>query len=116
MEIEILLHKEIEKELKDLETLEAGTEEYKSAVEGVTKLMDKAIEMDKMGHEREEHVAQVKRDERNRLIQHILTGVGILVPVGVTIWGTLKCLKFEETGTVTTSIGRGFVNKILPKK
>ena len=29
---------------------------------------------------------------------------------------TLTSLKFEEEGTVTTIVGRGFVNKLLPKK
>lgn len=116
MEIETLLHQEIAKELRDLSKLDAGTEEHKATVDGVTKLMDRAIEMDKLGHEREEKEAQVKRDERNRLIQCILTGAGIILPLGVTIWGTIKSLKFEETGTYTTMVGRGFVNKLLPKK
>lgn len=116
MEIETLLHQEIAKELDDLKHLDVGTEEHKSTVDGVTKLMDRAIEMEKLGHEREEKEAQVRRDERNRVFQHILTFAGIALPLVVSTWGTLKILKFEETGTVTSLIGRGYANKMIPKK
>lgn len=116
MEIETLLHQEIAKELKDLNDLDVGTEEHKTTVDSVTKLMDRAIEMEKLGHEHEEKEAQVKRDERSRWVQHSLTFLGIALPLAVSVWGSLKILKFEETGTVASLIGRGYANKMIPKK
>ena len=125
--IESLLHKEIQERLGDIGKMEIGSEEYKKAVDSVTKLVEKAIEIDKFNNdcvvsektrefEEELKVAQVVGEQRDRLIKNILTGCGIAVPAGLTIWGTLKSLKFEETGTITTAIGRGFINKLLPKK
>ena len=56
-------------------------------------------------------------DERkDRLVRNGITIASIVIPTAVTIWGTLKSFKFEETGTVTTTIGRGFINKLIPKK
>lgn len=125
--IESLLHKEIQERLGDIGKMEIGSEEYKKAVDSVTKLVEKAIEIDKFNNdcvvsektrefEEQLKVTQVVSDQRDRLIKNILTGAGIAVPAGLTIWGTLKSLKFEETGTITTAIGRGFINKLLPKK
>ena len=57
----------------------------------------------------------MEEEKKDRLIKNILTGAGIIIPLGVTVWGTLKTLKFEEEGTVTTLMGRGFINKLFPK-
>jgi hypothetical protein len=127
MRIENLLHEEIEKELHSLEGMDTGSDEYKIAVDGLTKLVDRAIEIDKFNNECEEkskerkfeedmRIKQLEEDKKDRLIKNVIAGAGIAVPSVITVWGTLKSLKFEETGTITTAIGRGFINKLLPKK
>ena len=47
MELEKKLHDEISRELDILEGMEGGTESYKALVDGLTKLTDRAIEIDK---------------------------------------------------------------------
>ena len=59
---------------------------------------------------------QMKDDKIDRWVKNGLTALGIAVPTVVTVWGTLKSFKFEEEGTITTIMGRGFINKLLPKK
>ena len=59
---------------------------------------------------------QMNDDKKDRLVKNVLNAVGIILPLIVTIWGTKVSLKFEETGSMTTIMGRGFVNKLLPKK
>ena len=120
---ETLLHEEIQAKLEALKDLEVGSEEYEKAVNAITKLMDRAVEIDKINLEADnsafEHnykMSQIKVDHKDRWIKNILSALGIAIPAGITIWGTLKSLKFEETGTVTTIMGRGFINKLLPKK
>lgn len=127
MRIDTLLQQEIEKELGELSKIELGTEKYESTVNGVTKLMDRAIEIKKIDVDRldkaeirdmdnELKLKQMADEKKDRFWKNILTGLGIAIPTGATIWGTLKTLKFEEEGTVTTIMGRGFINKLLPKK
>lgn len=126
MKLESLLHEEIKKEIEELGHIELGSNEYKATVDGVTKLLDKAIDIERINIEAEEKekdrevetnlkVSQMKEDRKNRIVGHILTGVGIAVPTAVTIWGALKSWEFEKTGTVTTMMGRGFINKLLKK-
>lgn len=116
MEIEIMLHDEIKRRLEQLKQMEVGTEEYRNAVDSLIKLMDRAIELDKHNVEHQEKLDARDDENKERLIRNILNGLGIAIPAGLTIWGTLKSLKFEETGTVTTLVGRGFINKLLPRK
>lgn len=127
MKIETMLHNEIQNEFEELKRMQLGDEAYRTTVDGLAKLIDRAIEIDKFNAEHQERIdareiendlklKQMAEEKKDRVVKNGLTLAGVIVPVGVTIWGTLKTLKFEETGTVTTMMGRGFINKLLPKK
>ena len=123
MKIKETLYKEIEDELQALSEIEVGTDEYKSSVDGVTKLLDRAIEIEKHEAEMKEREAeriakniQVAEEQKDRVVKNYISAGGVVLPLLVTIWGTLKSFKFEKDGTVTTIMGRGFINKLLPKK
>jgi hypothetical protein len=127
MEIKTILLEEIEDELNDLSGLNMGSEEYKVSVDGVTKLMDRAIEMQKIEleskdkeiereNENQYRKEQAKMETVDRWLKHGTAIAAIVIPTAVTIWGTIKSLKFEEEGTITTIMGRGFITKLLPKK
>lgn len=126
MKNETLLHEEIESEFKELKKLEAGSEKYKLAVDGLTKLVDRAIEIDKLNDSAEDRreardadmeikQQQLHEDAKDRKVRNGIAIAGIIIPTAVTIWGTLKSLKFEETGTITTNAGRNFISRIFKK-
>ena len=123
MKIKETLYKEIEDELQALNEIKVGTDEYKSSVDGVTKLLDRAIEIEKHEAEMKEREAeriakniQVAEEQKDRVVKNCISAGGVVLPLLVTIWGTLESFKFEKDGTVTTIMGRGFINKLLPKK
>ena len=66
--------------------------------------------------EQEIRERQMKEERTNRIVTAVMTGVGIVLPIVVTVWGTKKSFEFEKEGTITTIMGRGFVSKLLPKK
>ena len=127
MKIETLLHEEIQDEFKNLKEMELGTEEYKTTVDGLAKLVDRAIEIDKLNIDAQDKIdsreievdlkqQQINDEKQDRKIRNGISIAGIVIPTIVTIWGTLKSFKFEKDGTVTTIMGRGFIQKLLPKK
>ena len=127
MKVETMLHDEILNEFEELKKLEVGSDGYRAAVDGISKLLDRAIEYDKLDAEcnerrlnrgfEEDYKLQLAEDEkRDRRIKNGITIAGIVIPSVITIWGTIKSLNFEKEGTVTTIMGRGFINKLLPKK
>lgn len=143
-DIKTLLDEEISNELESLGHLDIGSEEYKTTVDGITKLMDKKIELEKSERDAKvkdrdyelevkkaeveaadktksreiesKKLEQIENDKKDQLFKNGIAIAGIVVPSLITIWGTFKTLKFEETGTVTTIMGRGFVGKLIPKK
>lgn len=127
MSIKTLLETEVQCEIEKLSAMEIGSEPYEKTVNGIAKLTGLAIEYHKIAVEDQDKVEarnveldlklkEMADERKDRLIKNCLTGASIITGVGITVWGTLKSLKFEETGTVTTIMGRGFINKLLPKK
>ena len=114
--IETLLHEEIQDGFDALSKMERGTEIHKTTVDEVAKLFDKAIEIEKIEIEASLKKAQMEEDRKDRRVKNGIALGGIVLPLAVTIWGTFKTFRFEETGTVTTMMGRGFINKLIPKK
>ena len=127
MDYMALLDDVIVNELKNLKDTKGETDEYKATVECVTKLMDRSIEIKKLKFDQtnklsrqviddEAKVKQDEEDRKDRLIKNCISIAGIVIPALITIWGTLKSLKFEQDGTVTSMAGRAFVSRLFPKK
>lgn len=124
MNIDEKLRAEIAGDLELMEDMNIGSDEYKASAEIVSKLIDRAIELEKLDIEREKMATsqivevnlkqqQMKEDRIHRIVQNILTGVSVGGGLLLTIWGTNKTLKFEETGTITTTAGRKFGSKLF---
>ena len=127
MEFKNLLTEEIQAEIETLKEMELGSEPYKVAVDGITKLIDRSIDIEKYSAERKEKAEEKElevywkeresaEEKKDRRIKDGIAIAGIVLPIIVTIWGTKASFKFEEEGTITTIMGRGFINKLLPKK
>lgn len=127
MTIEKLLHEEIESEFKDLGTLELGSEKYKTTVDGLTKLVDRAIKIDELNVDEQNKIdsreteanlkqQQIDNERKDQKVRNGISIAGIVIPVAVTIWGTIKTLKFEQEGTITTNAGREFMKRIFSRK
>ena len=123
MSIQKLLREEIESEFKELSKIAPGGEDYKVAVDGITKLMDRAIELEKNEIDRQDRIdardsenelktRQMEDEKKDRFVKNLLTGVGTIGGLVVTVWGAKKAWKFEETGTVASPVGRSFINKL----
>lgn len=122
-----VLWEEFQDEMQQLRGMEVGTPAYKATVDGVKEFADRLIEIDKIKAEAaererireieaEQKQKQLEKELKDRVIGHWITIASIAVPAVITVWGTLVSLDFEREGTVTTIMGRGFINKLLPKK
>lgn len=127
MEIDKRLGVAIEEDMKYLEGLTPGTDEYLKAAKGIGELVDRAVELkksdieakvqlEKQKAEKELREKEMEEERKDRLIKNCIAAAGVVLPICVTVWGTLKSFEFEREGTITTIMGRGFINKLLPKK
>lgn len=116
METRQLLDDRIQDELAYLAGIDASSEEYVKTVDGVTKLLDRAIELEKISIEDARKAETIDDERKDRIVKNCISVAGIVVPIGVAIWGTVVSINFEKEGTITTLMGRGWINKLLPKK
>ena len=125
--IERLLRDEIRKEFEKLNGMEVGTEEYEKTIQGLVKLIDKQIDFEKFENEKREKDIDREFDQNfkrkelrtnrvNEFLKHAISVTGIGSSLFLAIWGTKKSFEFEKEGTITTIMGRGFINKLIPKK
>ena len=110
------LNVEIEEKFDELAKLDPTTKEYSDAVDSVTKLMDRAIEIEKLESSETQNEKQMEEDRKSRLVKNCIDVGSVVLPLAVTIWGAKASFKFEETGTITTSVGRKFMDKIISWK
>lgn len=116
MNFEELLDEDLVSEMGKLRSCPYDDKDYGAVSDTVGMLMDRKIEMEKVKNEQLYREKQLKDENRDRLIKNIIGAAGVVLPLIVTIWGVKVSLKFEEEGTFTTIMGRGFINKLLPKK
>lgn len=127
MSVKHLLNEEIVSEIENLNKVPLGSEEHKIAADALAKLLDKSIEMDKLDLEYQDKAdsreaannlkrIEIEEEKKDRRVKNVLTGVSVVGGFAVTVWGAIKSLEFEKTGTITTIMGRGFIQKLLPKK
>lgn len=127
MNVETLLRVEIEDQFVKLGSMTPGSEEHKATVNTAAALTDRLLELEKLEaetqykentrkFEEELKLRQAKDERLDRIVKNCISAAGVVLPICLAIWGTKTSLKFEEEGTITTTIGRGFINKLLPKK
>ena len=119
-----LVDEEIVDELNQLRGMEVGTEAYRTTVDGIVKLMKESNETKRLdaelkkteeAHEFEKNLKlkQAKEEKIDRWVKNGLTALSIGSGILLTVWGTNKTLRFEETGTITTTAGRKFTGKLF---
>jgi hypothetical protein len=108
------LIEEIASENEALAKMELGTETYKVTTEGIGKLYDRLIELERMENEAlskcDEHVlkeAELKMEKRDKLIKNILQGAAIGVTATLALVAHVSQSVFEYTGKFpSTTIGK----------
>lgn len=139
--MEDLLKEVITEGLNELKDTNLESNYYNDRAQGIAKLIEKRIELDKFETERfdkeNEAIRQRELDEQKKEIEKaqldlqkkqvratkINTALQVAATVGVavlgavvTVWGTNVTLEFEQEGIVTSSAGKNFVGRLFNSK
>ena len=127
MSVRSNLVEEFESELEELSKMEVGTDTYRATVDGVTKLADRIIEIDKIEKENsvkidtqeqeyEIKAQQLKDEKKDRFIKNCIA-IGTFVG-GVLVYGLafIASTNFEREGTLTTEGGKSSLRQLLKLK
>lgn len=117
-----MLKKELEDELKELNKLRPGTDEYKIAMDGIMKLSAHILDIEKheqsildRDEDRKLEREKMSANAINERYKNASTLISILANVLVTGVGTAVVLNFEKTGSICSNIGRQIINRIVKK-
>ena len=127
MGINNVLRDEFEKEVKELSRMQIGTDEYRTAVDGVTRLADRVIELEKLESEKNakefENIArmeeqelkreQLKSEKKDRVVKNVITVGGAVLSVAVYALAFIASTNFEREGTFTTEGGKNSIRQLL---
>lgn len=115
MEIKTKLEEVISLKLEEAKVTESET--GKRAVDDAAKLTGCLIEIQKMESDEEAKKEEQNRQNQKERWQNGIAIAGIAVPATISILGIYKTFKFDEAGGIISStLGRGFINKLIPKK
>lgn len=114
--IKTLLHEELENEIDKISNMTIGTPEHAKAVESWSKLVNSANEINKTEASIAQTEQQMAEERRSRWVGYGLRLLEIGAPLAMTWAGTKMVLKFEETGTITTTVGRQIIPKLFKFK
>lgn len=113
----IKLREEIESELEDLSHLQTGSDEKSKAIEDLAALYKLTIDESKS--ERDQKDLELKETQssfeaKSRYLRLGADIAGIVLPLIFYAFWMCKGLKFEETGSFTSTTFRGLFNKFKP--
>ena len=109
MDVKNQLVAEFDERLEALGVLELGTDEYKTALDSILKIVDRITEIEKNESESRAKDKQMREDKNDRIIRYAFEGGKLLLLVG----GFCASMNFEKYATMTTPGGRKAVDKIL---
>lgn len=115
MNMKTLLDVEIEGLFTKLAQEGLDAKEYAAIEDNLTKLMDRRIEIEKIEESAAQSEKQMKEDRKTRLAKNLIDVGAIVLPLIVTVWGAKASFRFEEEGTITTAIGRKFMDKLIKR-
>lgn len=100
-----LLEEEIKAEIKRLGSLESGSQEHTTAVDGLTKLYKLKLEEDKNTYER-----------KDRYFRFGMAAAELVLPLMFYGVWMRRGFKFEQDGTFTSQTFRGLFSRFRPTK
>ena len=127
MGIKNILWDEIEKEVKELSKMQVGTDQYKVTVDGIARLSDKIIELEKLEsenavkdfenfartEEQELKREQLKSEKRDRAVKNVITVGTAVLSVAVYALAFIASTNFERDGSFTTEGGKNSIRQLL---
>ena len=78
-------------------------------------IRNELIKLDSIEIEAKNKKAEIEAENKREKIRNIITVGTFSITTFVSIWAVLKTFKFDQEGTVTSTLGRGILNNIIPK-
>lgn len=113
------LELKLEKLLKELEDYKPESDEHKGKLNEIKEVGDllnkfkvSACEEENNRKNYEIKIQQMRADNVDRTVAHTLAALGLLVSIGMGYW----TFRYDEKGTITSTLGRQILQRFIPRK
>lgn len=114
------LDAELKRQLEDISQMTVGEEKTSQAISDFTKLYELALDDDKVELECEktyqDHLNGRSEQKKERLVKIGIAAAELILPLAFYAFWMGKGLKFEETGSFTSTTFKGLISRFRPSK
>lgn len=90
-------------------------EQYKMLLEEKDKIRNELIKLEQTQSEAKIKLEQIVAEDKREKKRNLITIGTFTVTTGVSIFGIIKTFRFDQESTITSTLGRGFLNGVIPK-
>lgn len=98
-----------------IESLEIKDDKYELLLEERDKLRNELIKLEQAEMETNVKKSQMEAENNKEKIRNQITIGTFIVSTSVSLWAILRTFKFDESSTVTSTMGRNILNGVIPK-
>lgn len=98
-----------------IESMEVDSNEYKEAVQERDNLRNELIKLEQIKKETNVKVSQIQSENKKEKIRNGIAIATFVVSTVVSVCTINKTFKFDQSGTVTSTLGRSILNGVVPK-
>lgn len=100
---------------EQIDELNVGDEHYKLLLEEKDKIRNELIKLEEANMETKLKEGQIEADNNKEKIRNAITIGTFAITTGVSLYAIIKTFKFDTDSTVTSTLGRGILNGVVPK-
>lgn len=118
-----LFVEEIEAEIGEISKIQVGTEEYEKSVNGLSKLTDKLVDMQKLEAAEEDRAlkareldireAELEAEKKHNKIKTVVEVGGKILAGGMVLFGMVYTWAREDDNINTSTVGKKCTNEVL---
>lgn len=98
-----------------LTVIDTGDDRYKTLLDERDKLRNELIKLEQVKMETDVKKSQIEAEDKREKTRNMITIGTFTVTTGVGIWTVLKTFKFDETSTMTSTLGRKSITDVVSK-
>ena len=104
------------KEVNDLiDGVDISSKECSILFEERDKIRNELINIDQFEQEIDVKISQIECDNMKDRIRNGITIGTFVITSGISIYAISKTFKFDQVGTITSTLGRNILNGVVPK-
>lgn len=105
-------YERVSKQIQSLETQDA---KYELLLEERDKLRNELIKLEQMNLETGLKKSQIEAEDKREKVRNQITLGTFIVSTSVSVFALIKTFRFDESSTVTSTLGRSILSGVVPK-